>query len=76
MCKSVCLMQEGELNQADKYAEVALQADRFNPSGEFFTELIDVCQDVASVLMLCIDRNHSHKLQISNALLAKRKAPA
>jgi len=25
--------QEGEQNQADRYAELALQADRYNPAG-------------------------------------------
>ena len=29
------IQQEGELSQADKYAEVALQADRYNPSGQW-----------------------------------------
>ena len=59
LMKSLYVMQEGELNQADKYAEVALQADRFNPSGESFYQTID------NVLILCIDYNFT----ISKTLL-------
>ena len=28
------ILQENDLTQADKYAEVAMSADRYNPAGE------------------------------------------
>lgn len=29
----LCCCQENDMAQADKYAEVAMQADRYNPAG-------------------------------------------
>jgi len=41
-CMYVCI-QEGEESQADRYAELALQSDRYNPAG------LSVCVCVWSV---------------------------
>ena len=32
--KTFLIQQENDLTQADKYAEVAMSADRYNPAGE------------------------------------------
>ena len=32
-CKTVFALQENETSQADKYAELAMAADRYNPAG-------------------------------------------
>ena len=50
----VFLLQENDMAQADKYAEVAMQADRYNPAGNSFVINIVIKQNERkTVLLFC-----------------------
>ena len=55
MCLIPAVLQEADLAQADKYAEVAMTADRYNPSGTHSLTTLQVSDKTIISLFLTRD---------------------